>query len=54
MQLSYINELWGPINAKPDGRASPQSHRGVTAIQLVTPQRERIREDALCWLCFCL
>lgn len=40
MQLFYINELWGPINARPDHCASPQSRCGVTEIQLVTPQRE--------------
>lgn len=42
MKLFHINKLWGPINAKPDPSASPQSHYGVTEIQLVTPYREKL------------
>lgn len=30
MQLFHINKLWGPINAKPDPSASPQSRGGMT------------------------
>lgn len=55
MQLLCINELWRPISAKPDPFASPQSHCGVTEIQLVTPQREsQFRKDVFYGFCFCL
>ena len=55
MQLLRINELWRPVNAKPDPFAGPQGHSAVAEIQLVTPQREsRFRKDAFYGFCFCL